>query len=198
MKTMNVLKKSSLFRINKKFYVLSKIILNIDNLIETNQLNDLLNDDKLKSKLTILDCSWFLPTENKNGKDLFDNEKIPFSKFFDIDNIADKSLNLPHMFPTEDIFIKNTKELDIRKDDLIICYDRSGIFSSPRVWFTFKLFGAKNVAVLNGGFPKWSRENLPIAKKPYIVFTFFLHFRKKLFVNQVLKKTLIINSKRKR
>ncbi len=114
-----------------------------------------------------MDCSWFLPTEQKNGKDLFNVDKIPYSKFFDIDEVCDKTTNLPHMFPNLDIFLKNVKELDIRKSDYIVCYDRSGIFSSPRVWFTFKLFGAMNVAVLNGGYPKWLKDNLPIKKAPY-------------------------------
>jgi len=145
------------------------IYLNLDNLIETNELNDLISNEKYKTKLSILDCSWFLPTENKNGRELFNSEKIPNSKFFDIDEIADKSTDLPHMFPKQEVFLKNVKELDIRKNDLIICYDRSGIFSSPRVWFTFKLFGAKNVAVLNGGYPKWIKENHPIVKSPYKV-----------------------------
>jgi len=116
-----------------------------------------------------LDCSWFLPTDNKNAKELFSADKISNSKFFDIDQVCDKSTDLPHMFPNLDIFIKNVKELDIRKSDYIVCYDRSGIFSSPRVWFTLKLFVAKNVAVLNGGYPKWLKENLPLAKAPYNV-----------------------------
>lgn len=116
-----------------------------------------------------MDCSWFLPTDNKNAKELFSADKISNSKFFDIDQVCDKSTDLPHMLPNLDIFIKNVKELDIRKSDYIVCYDRSGIFSSPRVWFTLKLFGAKNVAVLNGGYPKWLKENLPIAKAPYNV-----------------------------
>jgi thiosulfate/3-mercaptopyruvate sulfurtransferase len=141
----------------------------VDNIIETNELNELIKNDKYKNNLSILDCSWFLPTENKNGRELFNSEKIPYSKFFDIDEIADKSTNLPHMFPTQEILIKNVKELDIRKNDIIVCYDRSGIFSSPRVWFTLKLFGAKNVAVLNGGYPKWIKENLPVVKNPYKV-----------------------------
>lgn len=132
-------------------------------------MNELINNEKYKNKLSILDCSWFLPSENKNTLELFNSEKIPYSKFFDIDEIADKTTDLPHMFPTEDIFIHNVKKLDIRKNDLIICYDRAGIFSSPRVWFTFKLFGAKNVAVLNGGYPKWIKDNCQIIKSPYKV-----------------------------
>jgi thiosulfate/3-mercaptopyruvate sulfurtransferase len=137
-----------------------------------------MNDEKYKTRLSILDCSWFLPTDNKYGKDLFNIDKIPNSKFFDIDEVCDKSINLPHMFPKLDDFIKNAKELDIRKNDFIVCYDRSGIFSSPRVWLTLKLFGAKNVAVLNGGYPKWLKDQMPIVKAPYVNVNFHLNIGK--------------------
>lgn len=64
--------------------------------------------------------------------------------------------------PNDETFIQFMKKMDIRKTDKIICYDRQGIFSSPRVWFTFMLFGAKEVSILNGGFPKWVSEQLPL------------------------------------
>lgn len=75
------------------------------------------------------------------------------------------------------------KNLDIRKNDFIICYDRLGIFSSARVWYTFKLFGVENVAVLNGGFVKWQKENLPIEKAPYVkkIFLYFFNFFRKIY-----------------
>ena len=124
-----------------------------------------MNNDKYRQKLSVLDCTWYLPFEKKNAKELFDKEKIPTSKFYDINEIADKTTSLP-MFPNNQSFIKNMKILDIRKDDLIICYDRLGIFSSEKVWYALKLFGVKNVAVLNGGYVKWLKENLPVEKAP--------------------------------
>lgn len=132
-----------------------------------------MNNDKYKNKLSILDCTWYMPNENKNAKEVFNKEKIPNSKFYDIDEISDKSSPLPHMFPDNSSFIENMKALDIRRNDLIICYDRLGIFSSARVWYMMKLFGAQNVAVLNGGYVKWEKENLPIAKAPYNVYEKF-------------------------
>lgn len=140
-----------------------------DNIIETFELNDLLQNDSLNKRLSILDCSWFLPTDNKDAKDLYNKDKIPYSKFFDIDQVCDKNTHLPHMLPDLNNFITSAKEMDIRINDYIVCYDRSGVFSSPRVWFTFKLFGAKNVAVLNGGYPKWLKDSLPISRAPYKV-----------------------------
>lgn len=65
------------------------------------------------------------------------------------------------MIPDESAFKNFMQKMDIRKNDEIICYDTHGIFSAPRVWFTFKVFGAPNVSVLNGGLPKWKSENYP-------------------------------------
>ena len=123
----------------------------------------------INQKISILDCTWYLPTENKDSKEIFKKEKIPTSKFFDLDEISDKSSTLPHMLPSNESFSKDMKNMGIGKNDYIICYDRLGIFSSARVWYTMKLFGAKNVAVLNGGYVKWQKENLPIEKSPYEV-----------------------------
>jgi thiosulfate/3-mercaptopyruvate sulfurtransferase len=95
---------------------------------------------------------------------MFKADRIPYSQFFDIDEIADKSINLPHMMPDEETFISHMKKMDVRVGDHIICYDRAGIFSAPRVWYTFRLFGFKNVSVINGGYPKWLKENLPVEK----------------------------------
>lgn len=64
-------------------------------------------------------------------------------------------------------FNKRMRELDIHVGDYIVCYDKLGAFSSPRAWFNFQIYGAENVYVLDGGFPKWESENLPIQKGKY-------------------------------
>lgn len=139
-------------------------------LIECYELKELIEHKRLDN-IRILDCSWyikniksiirFLPTDHRVGRELFKIERIPYSQFFDIDDIADKSTCLPHMFPSNDEFISHMKRLDIRKNDQIICYDRQGVFSSPRVWYLLKLFGIEDVKVLNGGFRKWLEEGCP-------------------------------------
>ena len=67
------------------------------------------------------------------------------------------------MMPSQSEFINHMKSLHIRKDDTIVCFDHAGVFSSPRVWFTFHTFGASNVKVLDGGLAAWRNKKLPIA-----------------------------------
>lgn len=99
-----------------------------------------------------------MPHWNRDAKNEHVLERINGARFFDIDKIADKSLNLPHMIPSLDDFNEFMYELGVKRTDDIICYDNIGIFSAPRVAFTFRYFGAERVRVLNGGFPKWKKE----------------------------------------
>ena len=94
----------------------------------------------LKSKnIRIIDCRWFLE-DKKKGYRLYKKEHIPGSFYFDIDKISVRSNELPHVFPTNQIFTSFINKFGINKLNEIIIYDQYGFFSSSRVWFTFKFF----------------------------------------------------------
>jgi thiosulfate/3-mercaptopyruvate sulfurtransferase len=134
-----------------------------NNLVDTKMLQEYLKDGNIKHSLRVLDCTYYLPGDKRNIKTEFASERIPGSILFDIDEIKDKKNNLPHMLLTnEQEFISHMKRLDIRKKDTIICYDRHGIFSSPRVWFNLTIYGAEDVFILDGGYPKWKKDKLPV------------------------------------
>jgi len=108
--------------------------------------------------VVVLDGSFYLPAMKRDAAAEFVAGHIPGAIRFDIDEIADHSTDLPHMFPSEADFAVAAGKLGIGDRDTIIAYDGHGMFSSPRVWFTFRLFGADNVFVLEGGLPKWKAE----------------------------------------
>src|SRR5205085_10192162 len=87
---------------------------------------------------------------------------IPGAVRFDIDEIADHSNPLPHMLPTADQFGRDVGQLGIADGDTIVVYDGAGLFSALRVWWTFRLFGAEKVFILDGGLPKWKAEGRAI------------------------------------
>jgi thiosulfate/3-mercaptopyruvate sulfurtransferase len=95
---------------------------------------------------------------------------IPGAVFFDIDAVADHSTELPHMLPGPKQFGEVASGLGIADTDTIVVYDSRGLYSAPRVWWTFRIFSAKNVYILDGGLPKWKAENRPLesgdAKRP--------------------------------
>ena len=112
-------------------------------------------------KLVILDCSWHLPLNKRNALQEYKDSHIKKALFFDIDKIADKNSNLPHMAPTSIFFEKKIQEFGVTSNSIIIVYDTIGIFSSARVWWLFKYFGHDKVFVMNGGLNKWKKEKKP-------------------------------------
>lgn len=110
----------------------------------------------------IVDGSWYLPAQKRDAKAEFLAEHIPEAIFFDIDAIADHTTDLPHMLPDPSAFENAAGSLGLSENDTIIAYDGVGLFTAPRVWWTLKVFGAKDVRVLEGGLPAWKAAGLPL------------------------------------
>lgn len=92
----------------------------------------------------------------------FEHLRIPGAVFFDIDQIADHSSPLPHMLPTADAFAEAVGALGISSNDEVVVYDQLGIWSAPRVWWTFRTMGHDQVRVLDGGLPLWLAQGRPV------------------------------------
>jgi thiosulfate/3-mercaptopyruvate sulfurtransferase len=114
----------------------------------------------------VLDSSWYMPAQNRDAKGEYAAAHIRGAGFFDIDAVADTSTSLPHMLPAPEAFCEAVGALGISNADTVVIYDGAGIFSAPRVWWTFRVFGHDNVAVLDGGLPKWRREGRPTESGP--------------------------------
>lgn len=112
--------------------------------------------------LRVVDASWYLPAMNRDGKAEFGQGHIPGAIFFDLDEISDRSSDLPHMLPDPAGFETAIAALGVGDDDEIVVYDGAGLFSAPRVWWMLRIFGAPNVHVLDGGLPKWKAEGRPL------------------------------------
>ena len=134
-------------------------------LVSTDWLAAHLNDPDLR----ILDGSWFLPTMNRDGRAGYDAAHIPGARFFDIDEIADTRSSLPHMAPPVEKFISRMRAMGIGDGHQVVVYDQAGIFSAPRVWWTFRLMGKMDIAVLDGGLPKWMAEGRPTEDLPPVM-----------------------------
>ncbi len=115
-----------------------------------------------KPGVSVVDGSYYLSTHKRDGKAEYLAGHIPGSVFFDINEIADQSSDLPHMLPGPKQFGDAVGKLGIADTDTIIVYDGLGLFSAPRVWWTFRIMGAKNVFILDGGLPAWTAEKRPL------------------------------------
>ncbi len=116
--------------------------------------------------LRILDASWYLPDMGRNPKAEYDAGHIPGARFFDIDEIADLRSGLPHMVPPPEKFISRMRKMGVGDGHQIVVYDGMGLFSAPRVWWLFRLMGHSDIAVLDGGFPKWVAEGREVEDVP--------------------------------
>src|SRR5258707_9966702 len=112
-------------------------------------------------EVSIVDGSFYLPALKRDAKAEFAAAHIPGAAFFDIDAVADHSTDLPHMLPGATMFSEEAGKLGIAATDTIVVYDGVGLGGAPRVWWTFRIFGAKNVYILDGGMPKWKAEGRP-------------------------------------
>jgi len=131
--------------------------------------------------IVCVDASWFLPNSpfsiesllpkvakavgaGASGRHAFLAKRLPGSVFLDLDRCADMEgcPGVPHMAPQQELFEQTMQMLNIRNSDTVVCYDRTGTFSAPRAYWTFKLMGHENRFVLDGGLPAWEREGYDV------------------------------------
>jgi thiosulfate/3-mercaptopyruvate sulfurtransferase len=112
--------------------------------------------------VVVVDGSYYLPAHKRDAASDYISGHIPGAVRFDVDDVSDHAQSLPHMLPSAEAFAAKVSAMGIGDGDTIVIYDGLGMFSSPRVWWTFRLFGAEKVFILEGGMPKWQAERRPI------------------------------------
>jgi thiosulfate/3-mercaptopyruvate sulfurtransferase len=129
----------------------------MDSLVSTSWLADHLGEPDL----AIVDSSWFMPASGRSGREEYLAAHIPGARFFDLDEVSDRSNPNPHMLPSSGEFATAMEQLGVGSGDRIVVYDNSPVRTAARGWFTFRHFGAGEVAILDGGFQKWLAEGRP-------------------------------------
>ncbi len=119
--------------------------------------------------LRILDGSWYLPQQARDAKAEYDAGHIPGARFFDIDEISDHRSDLPHMAPPVEKFMSRLRAMGVGDGHQVVVYDGAGLMSAARVWWMFRLMGQENIAVLDGGLPKWQAEGREIEDLPPVI-----------------------------
>jgi len=144
---------------------------NPDAVVTTEWLAAHLDDPKLR----VVDGTSFLPNVPRDARAEYEVKHIPGAVLIDIEEVSDHSTPLPHMLPSPEQFAKQVGALGIGDEHMVVVYDSMGVRTSPRVWWMFRVFGHDDVAVLDGGLPKWEAESRPLASgngtPPPAVFT---------------------------
>ena len=134
-------------------------------LVSTEWLHAHLKDPDMR----ILDGSYYLPQMGRDPRAEYDVAHIPNARFFDIDDVADHGSDLPHMVPPVEKFMSRMRAMGVGDGHQVVVYDGMGLFSAARVWWLFKLMGQNNIAVLDGGLPKWQAEGRPVEDLPPVI-----------------------------
>ncbi|MEJ6393077.1 3-mercaptopyruvate sulfurtransferase [Gymnodinialimonas sp. 2305UL16-5] len=134
-------------------------------LVSTAWLAAHLNDPDLR----VIDASYYLADMGRDARAEYVEGHIPGARFFDIDEISDARSSLPHMVAPVEKFMSRMRAMGVGDGHQVVVYDGMGLFSAARVWWNFRLMGKTDVAVLDGGFPKWTAEEHPIEDMPPIV-----------------------------
>jgi thiosulfate/3-mercaptopyruvate sulfurtransferase len=114
------------------------------------------------SDLRIVDASWFLPDAGRSAAAEYEGGHIAGAVFMDLDELADGSSSLPNTLPPAEKFASRMQSLGLGDGSRIVVYDNSPYKSAARAWWMLTLFGAHDVAVLDGGLDKWKAEGRPL------------------------------------
>ena len=131
-------------------------------LVSTDWLAARLDDPQLR----VLDASWHMPASGRDARAEFEAAHIPGARFFDIDAISDTRSALPHMAPPPETFASRVRALGVGDGQQVVIYDDSAVRSAARAWWTFRLMGYRDVAVLDGGLGKWRAEGRALDSQP--------------------------------
>lgn len=129
-------------------------------LVEPQWLQERLGDPGI----VVIDCSWYIPEAQKSARAEFERGHIPGARFFDLDAASDQDSPYVNMLPTAERFAAVAGSLGIGAETQVVVYDSS--YVSARVWWMFRHFGHHKVAVLNGGWKRWSGEGRALEAGP--------------------------------
>lgn len=134
-------------------------------LVSTDWLAAHLRDPDLR----VIDASWHMPDTGRDARAEFAQAHIPGARFLDIDDVSDHRSALPHMAPPVEKFISRLRSLGVGDGHQVVVYDTAGLFSAARIWWLFRLMGKEDVAVLDGGLPKWLAEGRETEDLPPVI-----------------------------
>lgn len=116
------------------------------------------------SDLRIVDCTRHLPDTGRDAQAEYEAGHIPGAVFMDLADLVDTAAPIENTLPPAEKFASRMQSLGLGDGSRIVLYDDSAVKTSARAWFMLKMFGAHDVAILDGGIAKWKAEGRPLAQ----------------------------------
>lgn len=114
------------------------------------------------SDLRVVDATKFMPDAGRDARAEYEADHIPGAVFMDLAELADANSDIDNMAPPAEKFASRMQSLGLGDGSRIVIYDDSPLKSAARAWWLLKLFGAHDVALLDGGLAKWKAEGRPL------------------------------------
>jgi thiosulfate/3-mercaptopyruvate sulfurtransferase len=131
----------------------------MDPLVSTEWLANELGADDLR----VLDASNHLPDAGRDARAEYEAGHIPGAAFLDLASLVDTGSPVPSALPRPEQFAGRMQALGVGDGTRIVLYDDSAVKTAARAWIMLTMFGARNVAILDGGLAKWKAEGRPLA-----------------------------------
>ena len=112
--------------------------------------------------LRVFDATLFLPGTGRDARAEHAAEHVPGAVFLDLEEVSDPASPLPHMVPPEPHMARRMRALGLGDGERVVVYDNSPLHSAARAWWMLRLFGVREVAILDGGLQKWKAEGRPL------------------------------------
>jgi thiosulfate/3-mercaptopyruvate sulfurtransferase len=115
------------------------------------------------SDLRIVDASWHMPGSGRDPQAEYLGGHIPGAVLMDLSDLVDSAAPVANTLPPAEKFASRMQSLGLGDGSRIVIYDDSPFKTAARAWFMLKMFGAHDVAILDGGIAKWKAEGRPLA-----------------------------------
>ena len=89
---------------------------------------------------------------------------IPGAVFMNLADLIDSSAPVENTLPSAEKFASRMQSLGLGDGSRIVLYDDSAVKTAARAWFMLRMFGAHDVAILDGGIAKWKAEGRALAQ----------------------------------
>jgi thiosulfate/3-mercaptopyruvate sulfurtransferase len=116
------------------------------------------------SDLRIVDCTRHLPDAGRDPLAEYEGGHIPGAVFMDLADLVDSNAAVENTLPPAEKFASRMQSLGLGDGSRIVLYDDSAVKTAARAWFMLKMFGAHDVALLDGGIAKWKAEGRPLSQ----------------------------------
>ena len=136
---------------------------------EVTMSNTVVSTDFLASQLdhpswVVIDCRFTL-TDTEAGRRAYAAGHIPGARYAHLDEDLSSPVTPSsgrHPLPNLAAFCARLGAWGVTPDSQVVVYDDSFGSMAVRLWWLLRGLGHKNIALLDGGLPKWTREQHPL------------------------------------